>query len=190
MEGRVLTFFTEHGGLRPPVASVGFFLLIVVGGTLDVILDGPREWLSAHVLVELGLVAVSLGAATYLWAGWVRTGRSLEAAQVELEHRRDEVEAWRSSIDETPGGLLRAVERKFDEWSLTPTEQDTALHLMRGWSHKRIARLTNRSERTVRQHSVSVYKKSGLSGRAELAGFFLSGLVPAREDERDQQPSP
>lgn len=181
----VLMSGTDHEGFRPPVASVGFFLLIVVGGTLDVILDGPREWWSAHVLIELGLIAVSLGAAAYLWAGWVRTGRTLEAAQNELEHRRDEVEAWRDSIEATPGGLRRAVERKFDEWKLTPTEQDTALHLMRGRSHKRIARLTERSERTVRQHSVAVYKKSGLSGRAELAGFFLSGLVPALDEEHE-----
>ena len=49
--------------------------------------------------------------------------------------------------------------------------------LLKGFSHKRIARHTETSERTVRQHSVAVYRKSGLAGRAELAGFFLEALL-------------
>jgi len=49
--------------------------------------------------------------------------------------------------------------------------------LLKGFSHKRIARTTQTSERTVRQHSVSIYKKSGLAGRAELSGFFLELLL-------------
>lgn len=46
-----------------------------------------------------------------------------------------------------------------------------------GFSLKRIAALTGRSERTVRQHAVAVYDKSGLAGRAELSGFLLGDLL-------------
>jgi hypothetical protein len=53
-------------------------------------------------------------------------------------------------------------------------------HLIRGRSVKRIARETGRSEPTVRQRGVAIYRKSGLSGRAELAGFFLRGLLLPR----------
>ena len=49
--------------------------------------------------------------------------------------------------------------------------------LLKGYGHKEIAALTSRSERTVRQHAVSVYDKSGLDGRSALAGFFLHGLT-------------
>ena len=49
--------------------------------------------------------------------------------------------------------------------------------LLKGSSHKRIGRDTRRSERTVRQHAVAVYRKSGLSGRAELAAFFLGDVA-------------
>jgi len=37
--------------------------------------------------------------------------------------------------------------------------------------------LSGRRERTVRQHAVAVYRKSGLSGRAELSAFFLEDLL-------------
>ena len=49
--------------------------------------------------------------------------------------------------------------------------------LLKGLGHKEAAALLERSERTVRQHAVSVYRKSGLSGRAELSAFFLEDLL-------------
>ena len=42
---------------------------------------------------------------------------------------------------------------------------------------KEAANLTQRSERTMRQHAVSVYRKSGLGGRAELAAFFFEDML-------------
>jgi DNA-binding NarL/FixJ family response regulator len=52
--------------------------------------------------------------------------------------------------------------------------------LLKGHGHKQAAALTGRSERTVRQHAVSIYHKAGLSGRAELAAFFLEDLLLPR----------
>ena len=49
--------------------------------------------------------------------------------------------------------------------------------LLKGYGHKEIAALTGRSERTVRQHAGVVYDKAGISGRAELAAFFLHDLM-------------
>jgi DNA-binding NarL/FixJ family response regulator len=49
--------------------------------------------------------------------------------------------------------------------------------LLKGYGHKEIAALTQRSERTIRQHAGAVYEKAGLSGRAELAAFFLHDLM-------------
>jgi hypothetical protein len=40
----------------------------------------------------------------------------------------------------------------------------------------------------VRQHAVSVYRKSGLAGRAELSAFFLEDLLlPMDQDGDDEQ---
>jgi DNA-binding NarL/FixJ family response regulator len=50
---------------------------------------------------------------------------------------------------------------------LTPAESEAALFLLKGFSQKKIGNLTGKSERTVRQHAIVVYRKSGLSGRAE-----------------------
>jgi len=61
------------------------------------------------------------------------------------------------------------------------------LLLLKGFGHKEIAGLQSKSERTVRQHAIAVYRKSGLSGRAQLSAFFLEDLLlPA--DEPDDAP--
>ena len=75
-------------------------------------------------------------------------------------------------------GFQSAMDEQFSDWQLTPTECEVAKYMLRGFSHKDTARFTQRSERTVRQHSVAVYKKSKLSGRAELSAFFLEGVLP------------
>jgi DNA-binding NarL/FixJ family response regulator len=68
------------------------------------------------------------------------------------------------------------MERQFDEWQLTLTEREVAFGLLQGYSHKRIAKESGRSERTVRQHATAVYEKAGVTSRAELAAYFLVAL--------------
>ena len=50
------------------------------------------------------------------------------------------------------------------------------LRALRRRSHT-IANLRATSERTVRQRAKDVYRKAGLSGRAELSAFFLEDLL-------------
>lgn len=160
-------------------------LAVVAGGMVDLILDAPERWLTTHVLVELVLISISLGSAIYLWSGWYRTLRSLRRTEETLGRHREERDRWRRSARQFLEGLGEAIDDQFDAWGLTPAEREVALLLLKGNSHKRIARITDRSERTVRQHSVAVYRKSGLSGRAELSGFFLGDLLLPSQQRRD-----
>ncbi len=95
----------------------------------------------------------------------------------EQRQQRGERDAWRERAETLLRGLGEAIDAQLREWQLTPPERDTALLLLKGYGHKEIASLAGRSERTVRQHAVAVYRKSGLGGRAELAAFFLEDLL-------------
>lgn len=165
------------------------FLLVVVGGATDLYLDTPDTLLSAHVLLEGSLVAVSLGLGLYLLRGWYRTARSLEVTRRELETRSEERDRWRARARKLLQGLGREMDRQFEEWELTPSEKEVALLLVKGHSHKKIADMTDRAERTVRQHATSAYGKAGLSGRHQLAAFFLEDLMLPREDGSDGDPT-
>lgn len=168
-----------------PLAVAGILLLVALGGAVDLASDKPERWLSAHVLFELAMMVGSLSFAIYLWRGWWRASRSLaetrrsfEARHATLAAERDE---WRASAHSALAGLGAAIDRQFEAWKLTPTEREVALLLLKGYGHKQIAGATNRGERTVRQHAVAVYQKSGLAGRAELAAFFLEDLLLPRD---------
>jgi len=169
--------FDDEASPNFPILLAIIFGLIVVGGTVDLVLDAPKDLFSAHVLFELGLILLSLGAAAYLAAGWYRSTRSLASIRAALSNRQMERDAWREQAQRALEGLGSAINQQFDTWHLTPTERETALALLKGASHKAFAIDSGRSVRTVRQHAVAVYRKSGLQGRAELAGFFFEDLV-------------
>ena len=149
----------------------------IVGGAVDLILDAPASWLSFHVVYEMLLIAAAVATAYLLWRGWFRTRLTLRETRETLAQREADRDAWRASAERALAGLSSAIDARFDGWGLTATEREIALLLLKGQSHKQIAYRTGRSERTVRQHAVAIYQKSGLGGRAELAAFFLEDLT-------------
>lgn len=169
----------ESPGDTPPrlhVILAALFAFITLLAGADLVMDRPDTLWSAHVLAEMLLVGVSFGASAYLAWGWYRTFGKVRTLEAEVSRRRAERDAWQERAARVLSGLAEAVDTQFSEWRLTDAERETALMLLRGFSHKRIAKLTDRSERTVRQHSVAVYRKAGLAGRSELSAFFLEGL--------------
>lgn len=164
----------ENRRLRPLLTGV--LLLIVVSGAIDLVLDAPDQW-SFHVVYELALIAGALLMTAALWVRWSRAERTLSIAQRTLEAQQVERDAWRASAELALRNLSAAIDDQLVRWELTAAERQVALLLLKGKSHKAIAYETGRSERTVRQHAVTVYHKSGLAGRAELAAYFLEGLV-------------
>lgn len=168
---------SEDDGVRLDLVVILILAAVVIGGVADLLLDAPTGILSAHVLLEVALVLVSGGAAIFLARGWYRARYSLRVARQDLAGRQAEREAWRASARGALQGLALEVDRQFADWHLTPAERETALQLLKGFSLQQIAKLGERSERTVRQHAVAVYRKSGLAGRAELSGFFLGDLL-------------
>jgi DNA-binding CsgD family transcriptional regulator len=168
--------------LRLPLAVL--LVLIAVGGAVDLVLDRPANWLAFHPLYEIVLVLAGLGTATWLWRGWRAAQVENIALRTSVARHLAEREAWRLSAETSLAGLGAAITDQLTKWGLTPAERDVALRLLMGLSHKEIAARTKRSERTVRQHAAAAYEKAGLSGRAELAAFFLEGLLPPGGDTR------
>ncbi|MDZ4675465.1 MAG: helix-turn-helix transcriptional regulator [Gemmatimonadota bacterium] len=163
--------------IRLDLVVMGLLLVVLAGAVTDLILDAPRRWFTAHVVLEVGLAIVSGGGALYLARGWYLTRRSLGSLRGDLAVRQARRESWHAAARAALEGLALEVDRQFTEWNLTPAEREIALMLLKGFSLAQIARLTDRSERTARQHAIAVYRKAGLAGRAELAGFFLGDLL-------------
>jgi DNA-binding CsgD family transcriptional regulator len=154
----------------------GLLAAIVVGGAVDLLLDAPERWMSPHVVYELLLIGGAVAASVWLWRAWRAAAASAASLEHSLAERIAERDAWRDRARQSLESLGQAVNDQFERWGLTPAEREVALLLLKGHGHKQIAADTDRSERTVRQHAVTVYRKAGLGGRAELAAFFLEDL--------------
>lgn len=166
------------------LALIGVLALLALNAAVNLVLDAWGRWPRVHLALEILTALVGMGAAMVLWWGWRRAERAEARAREALVARRAERDEWRESARRALEGLGEALDAQFRAWDLTPTEREVALLLLKGYSHKRIAEMTGRRERTVRQHGVVVYHKSGLSGRAALAAYFLEDLI-LPDEERD-----
>ena len=118
----------------------------------------------------------------------------MAAARAEVHRSNEDAQRWNQEAQQALEGLGAAINRQFDRWALTPAEREVALLQLKGLRHKAIAELRNTSERTVRQQALAIYRKSGLSGRPDLAAFFLEDLLlpkdirhPTQTDETNER---
>jgi len=70
------------------------------------------------------------------------------------------------------------IENQFAHWQLTPAETEVGFLLLKGFSLKEIADMRNTKLKTVQQQSQSIYQKTSLASRSELAEFILEDLLP------------
>lgn len=161
---------------------VGWLLAaMAIASGVDLLTDSPRVWRGPHAAVEIAFILLGAVAAVLLLRGWRETEHSLEDVRASLARRQAERDHWQGLAQNALRGLGEALDRQFHEWGLTPAEKETAMFLLKGYSHKEAASLLQRSERTVRQHAVSVYRKAGVAGRAELSAFFFEDMLLPQE---------
>jgi DNA-binding CsgD family transcriptional regulator len=178
------------------VLLVAFVLVAVLAG-VDVASDLAQGTALVHVLAEVGVVVVGLVGSAFiarqLWLR-LRRARAAEAELAALAGRLKVTEAdaarWRGEAGNLLAGLGVAIEQQFERWSLSPAEKEVALLLLKGLSHRELAQVRSVTEATARQQARAVYKKAGLSGRSDLAAFFLEDLLlPSGGDARRRPPA-
>ena len=160
------------------MAISGFFF------TQDVIVD-IREHISegrgygigdlSHLIFEIIAVAV-LGFGMVLLSVYITDLKTKNARQRETLH------SLRNDFDSH-------VHAQFNDWSLTPSEADIALLLMRGLASKDIAELRKCTVGTVKVHSHNVFRKAGVTSRVELMSLFLDEFMDVGMQSVPQQPS-
>ncbi|MGV8987450.1 MAG: helix-turn-helix transcriptional regulator [Cypionkella sp.] len=80
------------------------------------------------------------------------------------------------SLSAASGALSDLMEGYFRTWALTPTEADVAAFTIKGYSIAEIATLRGSAEGTIKAHLNAIYRKSGVSGRAQLVSVLVEDL--------------
>jgi DNA-binding CsgD family transcriptional regulator len=172
-------YIKDHD-ILPPGWTAALLAVIALLVGADLVADAVEGTTPVHVALELAAVLAAGGGAIVLWRTAVRARREARVLAGDLITAQAEAERWRAEAKEVLRGLGEAIDRQCDRWGLTPAEKEVTLLLLKGLSLKEIAGARETSERTARQQALAVYRKAGLSGRAELAAFFLEDLfLPA-----------
>ncbi|MGL4280484.1 MAG: helix-turn-helix transcriptional regulator [Albidovulum sp.] len=75
------------------------------------------------------------------------------------------------------GALAEVIDAQFTEWRLTPAEREIGMLALKGFDIAEIAQLRGAAQGTVRAQMTSIYAKSGTSGRAQFAAYFVEDLL-------------
>ena len=152
-------------------------ILIALFLTEDIYSDLKEGATLAHVSVEIIIMLLAFVGVIIVWQDFFSMKANLTRTQNELAKVKEESLQWIEKNQNHIQGLGEAIDHQMEQWSLTTSEKEIALLLMKGLSMKEIAEIRHTAERTVRQQSLAIYTKSGLSGRAELSAFFLEDLL-------------
>ena len=98
----------------------------------------------------------------------------------DLDLARAEGGEWRTRAQHYLVGLGEEIQKQLEEWQLTQAEQEVALLMLKGFSHREIAELRSTSEATIRHQARAIYQKSRLPGRSAFSAYFLEDLLPPR----------
>jgi DNA-binding CsgD family transcriptional regulator len=88
------------------------------------------------------------------------------------DRRRAEVQLRRAS-----SAFMQLLAERMAEWGLTPAERDVALFAIKGMSTAEIAALRSTSEGTIKAQTNAIYRKAGVTGRAQLISLFIEDLI-------------
>ena len=151
--------------------------LIVVLVGFDLLTDANEGVRWPHLVVELSVaVGAAVGIFLLMRDSFRKTHELVQSREI-ITKKENEAERWRLESQKYIQGLGIAIDAQLARWSLTPSEKEVALLLLKGLSLKEIADIRKTAEKTVRAQSVGIYAKSGLAGRSELSAFFLEDLL-------------
>lgn len=102
-------------------------------------------------------------------------GSFLGIAELRRNHRL--LDSHEEALAAASGALAEVIEAQFAEWRLTPAEREIGMLALKGFDIAEIAQLRGAAQGTVRAQMTSIYAKSGTSGRAQFAAFFVEDLL-------------
>ena len=158
--------------------------IITIGviGFYDIYEDWAEGVSLGHLYFESLINVLELVAGAYLFLRIVRSkSRTIQEIRAEFQEARKSATDYKNQVDKFREGITGAIGEQFKVWKLTPAEEEICLLLLKGFSLQEIAELRQTSERTIRQQASNMYKKTGISGRAQLSAFFLEDMLVMKE---------
>ncbi len=145
----------------------------------DIFFDIQEGIPVSHIWHEVVMFGIAFGALIWQIRVIMKKNDHIESLNTELLDTKQSYQEWKAKTHASAQEIRHLIDKQFLIWHLSHSEKDVALLLIKGLSMKEIAEIRNTQEKTVRQQATTIYKKSELSGRQELAAFFLEDILSA-----------
>lgn len=146
-------------------------LLLIIFAAFDIIHDIQNTNGLQHIVTETVIFFLGFLLNLYFVDKASRAIQGLREQNLKLEIEQQKFRE----------GLTSEIEKQMKKWGLSPSEVEISFLLLKGLSNKEIAEVRSTSESTVRLQCSSIYKKSSLSSRAELAAYFIEDMLAPQE---------
>jgi len=162
------------------VLLILYFLVVFLFSGAEVveeIVDFGTEDSIWHSLGEIVILLVSLVGLVYLLLLIVKQVREKKGVDNQLKHANQQLESFNIRLQNVKKEFSSVIQFQFEDWELTPSEQEVAHLLLKGLSFREIAEIRETKEKTVRHQATRIYTKSGVCGRNEFAAWFFEDLL-------------
>ncbi len=161
------------------------FVSLLLLLALIIAFDLRTDFLVDQSLTHIGLdFGFGLFGILGIFFAWILLGHARQRDIYQIEkavHRASSAQTqaaiWKHEAQAIQHGIATEIERQLSAWNLTPSEKEVAFLLLKGLSLKEISTVRGTAERTVRHHTLAIYQKAGVTGRAELSAYFLEDLL-------------
>ena len=128
---------------------------------------GPIPW-SVHEVIEITAVLAMI-------LGVVVGSMALKRSHARAEKAEDALRRAQEAFQEV-------LDRRFEEWKLTPAESEVTVLALKGLTGAAIAERRGTTEGTVKAQTAAIYRKAGVAGRPQLMSLFLEEMLAAVPD--------
>lgn len=138
---------------------------------------GVPQW---HIFTESLIVIISALGALYLIKDINARTKKIINLKRELHSSVTQLNNISQEMKDARHQYSGVIQTQFSQWTLTRSEQEVAMLLLKGLSFKEISALRNTKEKTVRQQASDIYSKADVEGRHEFAAWFLEDFMQQR----------
>ncbi|WP_448213829.1 helix-turn-helix transcriptional regulator [Colwellia sp. MEBiC06753] len=151
--------------------------IIMVLNFFDVLTDislGVPLW---HIIEEGIIVLASAIGVIFLVTEINRRTKDINHLKKELVKSDDKLQNISEEMKNVRAKYSELIYQQFNDWSLTQSEQEIAILMLKGLSFREIAGVRDTKEKTVRQQASKIYEKANIEGRHEFSAWFLEDFL-------------
>jgi len=165
---------------RQPWFFCGFAVLVIIDSAFEIVQEVVGGEPYSEMIADVIIFMVSTIVLLLLLADYFQQRQSLRTLREQLNAARGRLQQIDSSAPDIANQYRDIIQKQFEEWDLTESEQQIALMLVKGLSFREVAAIRNTMDKSVRQQATRIYKKAKVTGRHELAGWFFEDLLNPR----------